>query len=156
MLLSVPTDSYLRSPIILALGLFLAASAFTPVLKTLSRRVPDGLVRQGSRLRIAAAVWLVCTIPVLMFKHRQVDQLVQAWTDEWQMIGVWARENTPVDAIFMNPVVKANIPPYTDEEVGGLRMRYSIILHTDVFGLASRRAQPSCGRRLTIMFGIAG
>ena len=85
-----------------------------------------------------------------------MDQLVQAWTDEWQMIGVWARENTPVDAIFMNPVVKANIPPYTEEEVGGLRMRYSIILHTDVFGLASRRAQPSCGRRLTIMFGIAG
>ena len=118
-LLSVPIDSYLRSPIILALGLFLAASAFTPVLKTLSHRVPDGLVRQGRRLRIAAAVWLVCTIPVLMFEHRQVDQLVQAWTDEWQMIGVWARENTPVDAIFMNPVVKANIPPYTEEEVGG-------------------------------------
>jgi hypothetical protein len=119
-LLSVPIDSYLRSPIILALGLFLAASAFTPVLKTLSHRVPDGLVRQGSRLRIAAAVWLVCTIPVLVFEHRQLDQREQAWTDEWQTIGVWAGENTPVNAVFMNPVVKANIPPYTDEEVGGL------------------------------------
>ena len=39
--------------------------------------------------------------------------------DEWQTIGVWAGENTPVNAVFMNPVVKANIPPYTDEEVGG-------------------------------------
>jgi hypothetical protein len=118
-LLSVPTDSYLRSPAILALGLFLAASAFTPVLKILSSRVPDGLMRQGSRLRIAAAVWMVSSVPVLVFEHRQVDQREQAWTDEWQTIGVWARENTPVNAVFMNPVVKANIPPYTDEEVGG-------------------------------------
>ena len=48
-----------------------------------------------------------------------MHRIEQAWIDEWQTIGVWARENTPSNAIFMIPVVRANQPPYTDEEVGG-------------------------------------
>jgi hypothetical protein len=120
LLLAAPVDDA-PSParILAALGVLLAILAVTPPLSRFLRRIaPSSITTWQSKLRIAAAVGLVCVIPVAILQHQIKNRRQQAWIDEWRRIGEWARASTPLDATFMVPVVNWNFPKnYSGEQL---------------------------------------
>ena len=95
LLLCVNRHSFMVVPSILFVALWLAGK----------RWVPTTIMESGIRFDYIAMVCLLIIWPYPVWWQAAQNRHETEWVSEWSAVGQWARLNTPIDAMFLVPIV---------------------------------------------------